>query len=273
VLLAGEHFQLPDITLPIATAQADVTVTMTETKLAQVEVHDAEKQRVLGVFPNFYTSFVWNAAPMNAEQKFDLVAHATLDPVELVTTAIVAGIEQYRNTFPEYGTDADAYGKRYGAAFADDTIGKIIGRAILPSVLHQDPRYFVMGTGTTKARIRHAIAFGIFCRGDNGKSQINFSHLGGNAAAGAISTLYRPDTDSAGELAGLDVLLGIGGDAVQGLTREFLFRRFTHHVPAYAKGKPEGEGETPVTLAPKKPVPPAAPPAAESPAPAVPSKE
>ena len=245
VLKAEEHLELPDVALPIASATETVNVVMTQSQVADEELKLETQQRVFGVFPNFYTSFLWNAAPLNTKQKFKLSLRTTLDPIVFVTTGVVAGIEQARNTFPEYGDDADAYGKRYGAAFGDAFIGRTLGSAVFPSIFRQDPRYFFMGPDHPfKQRFKHAIFAGLIARGDNGKWQPNYSHVAGNASAGALSTLYHPDNYSAGGLALRNGLIGIAGGGIQGLVREFVTSRITHKVPAYAKGKPT---ETPAT--------------------------
>ena len=92
----------------------------------------------------------------------------------------------------------------------------------------------------TKARLKHALLAGLVARGDNGRWQPNYSHIAGNAAAGAISSAYHPDSNSAGSLALDNALIGIGGGAFQGIIREFLWSHFTSKVPSYAQGKPAG---------------------------------
>ena len=71
----------------------------------------------------------------------------------------------------------------------------MLGAAVLPSILHQDPRYFYQGSGSIGSRAWHALSSAFICRGDNGNRQFNFSHILGNFAAGGISNLYRPDND------------------------------------------------------------------------------
>jgi len=68
----------------------------------------------------------------------------------------------------------------------------MIGGAILPSLLHQDPRYFYQGTGTTKSRVLHAVSFPFICRGDNGRLQPNYSTIGGDLGSAAIANAYYP---------------------------------------------------------------------------------
>ena len=238
-LRPGEKYELPAIGLPVATANTSVDVFATSTEVAEQELKLETQQRVLGVIPNFYTSFLWNAAPLNTKQKFKLSFRATTDPAVFVTTALVAGVEQAHNTFPEYGDGAEAFGKRYGAAYGDATIGRMLGSAVFPSIFRQDPRYFYMGPANSMPkRVKHALLAGMIARGDNGKWQPNYSHLLGNASAGALSTLYHPDSNGPGDLALRNALIGIAGGGFQALLREFVWSHFTTKVPKYAKGKP-----------------------------------
>jgi hypothetical protein len=241
-LSAGQHFELPTVALPIANAGIAVTVYATSSEVADAELKLETHQRVLGLAPNYYESFVWNAAPMNTRQKFMLATKSRTDPFIILPTAIRAGIETARDTYPGWGQDTGSYGKRFAAAYGDAIFGRYIGGAILPSILHQDPRYFYMGPAQPiSKRFWHAVSAGVVARGDNGRTQPNYSHIMGNAAAGALSTVYHPTGTSAASLAGRNALFGVLGGGLQGLVREFLFNHFTHNVPGYAKGKPANE--------------------------------
>jgi hypothetical protein len=246
ILHAGERYRLPLIALPVAAASVNITVTATQEQIAQEQVISQIQQRVFGIFPNFYTSFIWDAAPLKPKQKFHLAFRAALDPVTFFTTGMLSGIQQARNLYPEYGQGAEGYAKRYGADFGDLFIGRMIGAAILPSVLHQDPRYFYQGTGSFRSRAWHALSSAFVTRGDNGRTQFNYSHIGGNLAAGAISNIYRPSSDRGLALVIDNALLHTAANATGNLVREFGLRKVTTKVPSYAKGKQE-----PVTVSPK----------------------
>lgn len=234
----GETRRLDPVTLEIPANHADATVTLTRREIAAAEVHAAEQQRIAG-FPDFYTSFVWNAAPMDARQKLSLGLHATTDRMAFVTAGLVASGEHIQRTFPEFGDGASGFGKRYGAAYADGFIGKFLGGAVLPSLFHQDPRYFYMGSnGTVKQRVRHAVASAFFARGDNGRAELNYSHILGNASAGALSTLYHPASNSAARLALNNALLGTVGEAGVNVVRELFLKRFVRGGDADANGMP-----------------------------------
>ncbi len=184
--------------MDIATNSAEVDVGLSQTEVAEEEIKVEEKQRVLGVIPNFYVSYVPNAVPLTSKQKFKLAWKTIVDPFTFVFNGLVAGVEQAQNDFSGYGQGAQGYAKRYGAAYGDVVTGTFIGSAILPSLLKQDPRYFYKGTGSKRSRILYAIANAVICKGDNGHWQANYSSIIGSLAAGGISNLYYPAQDRNG---------------------------------------------------------------------------
>jgi hypothetical protein len=238
VLHDAEKHELPRIALPIAASSSEVTVTVTEDQLAEEQIQAEIKQRTLGVFPNFYTSYIWNAAPLKPKHKYQLAFRAITDPFTFLSTGITAGIQQARNTYPAYGQGAEGYAKRFGADYGDVVIGRMIGSAILPSIFHQDPRYFYQGTGSFSSRSFHAISSAIVCRGDNGHTQFNFSRVLGYLAASSITTLYRPDENRGAADIAENSLIHIGTNAATNLIREFVLRSITTKIPTYANGKP-----------------------------------
>jgi hypothetical protein len=236
VLRAGERRELSQVSLAVTGATTEVDVVVTQTDLAQEQIKAAEHQRILGILPNFYSSYIWDAAPLNAKQKFNLALHSITDPMEFVGAGVVAGAEQANNTFSGYGQGAQGYAKRYGAAYADDAIGKTIGSAILPSLFHQDPRYFYKGSGSVRSRMFYAISRAVVTRGDDGHIEPNYSRVLGSFAAGGIANLYYPAGDRGAGLTLGNALVGTAGNAIDNLIREFFLRRLTSKVPAYENG-------------------------------------
>ncbi len=232
-LHSGESYSAPPIALVVASASTEVRVAMSRTELAEAEIKDEEKQRVLGVVPNFYVTYDPAAVPLNAKQKFELAWKATVDPVNFGLTGAVAGIQQATDSFSGYGQGAQGFAKRYGASYADLVAGTFIGSAVLPSLLKQDPRYFYKGTGRVRSRIFYAIANAVICKGDNGRWQANYSSMLGGLAAGGISNLYYPSTDRGVELTFENALIGIGTTAAANILQEFVIRRLTPHAPSY----------------------------------------
>lgn len=239
VLHPGETYIVPPIVLAVATALTEVRVGLSQTEVAEQQVQDEEKQRVLGFIPNFYVSYAAHPAPLSSKQKFALAWKTAVDPVSFGLIGVIAGIQQAQDDFSGYGQGAQGYAKRYGASYANFVSGTFIGSAILPSLLKQDPRYFYKGSGRTRSRILYALANSVICKGDNGRWQANYSSILGNLAAGGISNLYYPEQDRDG--VGLTFesgAIGIGATAGANLIQEFLIRKLTRNVPASDPAKP-----------------------------------
>jgi len=231
VLHPGENYIVPGAALGVAMAVTSVEVGVSQTEVAREQVKVEEKQRVLGVLPNFYVSYIPDAAPLSARQKFNLAAKTVIDPFTFVFVGGSAGVQQAQNHFRGYGQGAQGYGKRFGAGYADTVTGTFIGGAILPTLLKQDPRYFYKGTGSKTSRFRYAIANAVICKGDNRRWQPNYSNMLGSLAAGGISNLYYPaqDRDGAG-LTFENAAVGIGASAVSNLFQEFLIPKLPHKL-------------------------------------------
>lgn len=238
ILHSGEIYIAPPIRLALATLDTEIQVGVPRTEVAEDEIKAEEKQRVFGFVPNFYVSYVPDAVPLTAKQKFELAWKSTIDPVTFVLTGAIAGVEQAQNDFSGYGQGAQGYAKRFGASYADTATSTFIGSFILPSLLKQDPRYFYKGSGSTRSRILYAIANSVICKGDNQRWQPNYSAILGGLASGGISNLYYPAKDRGAALVFENTLIGTGTTAVLNLLQEFFVRKVTPHVPNSGPAQP-----------------------------------
>ncbi len=237
-LQPGEIQTVGLIALNMAEASTEVYVGLTQVEVAEEQIKIEEKQRVLGIVPNFYVTYIPDAVPLTAREKFKLAWRTVIDPFTVVVVSGAAGVEQAQNHFAGYGQGAQGYAKRFGAGYGDTIVGTFIGGAILPSVLKQDPRYFYKGTGSKAFRFGYAIANAFICKGDNRRWQPNYSNILGSLAAGGISNLYYPRQDRDG--AGLTVenaAIGIGATAIGNVFQEFVARRLTRKVPNQSSAK------------------------------------
>jgi len=225
---AGETATLAGIRLRLAVHAEAIEVTPSVVEIADQQIKEQEQQRVLGIVPNFYVSFLPDAAPLNPRQKFRLSWKSRTDPVELAFVGVAAGIQQARNDFPGFGGGASGYAKRYAAAYAAGWTRSLISRVLMPTVFRQDPRYFYKGTGTVPARLAYALSRSVVRKGDNGRWQPNYSGILGSLASGAISNFYYPKEDRHGARLTLEnTALGIAGGAVGHVAQEFLYARLT----------------------------------------------
>ena len=236
----AQTLEVPQITLSLASVTTEVRVVPPQV-IAEAQIKEQEKQRALGIVPNYYVSYIPNAAPLVPRQKFELAWKTMLDPVSFGIAGAVAGIQQAQNDFSGYGQGAQGYAKRFAASYADDAIGTFLGGAIFPSLFKQDPRYFYKGTGSKHSRLLYAVANSVICKGDNGHWQANYSAVLGSLAAGGISNLYYPSTDRNGvRLTFENALIGIGANAAANVLQEFVVRKLTPNLPSHDPASSSG---------------------------------
>ncbi len=226
ILKPGQFIDMTGTQLRIAVAVTSVNAELSTQELAEEQLNVEVKQRVLGIIPNFYVTYDHNAAPLTPKLKFKLATRVMIDPVTFVGAAFLAGVDQAADN-PDYVQGAKGFGQRMGSSYANGLTDIMIGGAVLPSILHQDPRYFYQGTGTKKSRTFHALVNPFICKGDNGRYQPNYSSLGGYLASGAIANTYYPDSNRGVGLvfsiAGIDVLANMANSVIQ----EFVLRKLT----------------------------------------------
>jgi Carboxypeptidase regulatory-like domain len=222
----GQYVILTGSKLNIAKALTTVSVIFSPEQIAVEQVKLQEQQRILGIIPNFYVTYDHNAAPLTTKLKFQLALKTATDPITIVGIGVLAAINQAGDV-PNYGQGLKGYGKRFGAAAADSTSDVMIGGAILPSLLHQDPRYFYQGTGTNKSRVFHALSSPLICKGDNGRLQPNYSSVGGDLASAALSNAYYPASNRGAVPLFEGFFIGTGERMLGNVIQEFVLPRLT----------------------------------------------
>ena len=226
-LTAGQVYIVPEIVLNVAATTTDVKVSLTPEEAAEVEVKEQEKQRVLGFIPNFYATYVPDAAPLPPRLKFQLAWKSVTDPISIMGVGVLAGVYQASDQLNGYGQGAEGYGKRFGAVYGDVFIGTFIDSAILPTLLHQDPRYFYRGPNSEGSRFMYAIGNAVICKGDNKKYQPNYSAILGSFITGAIAQAYYPGSDRGTSLYFQTALIRIAEGSVAGIFQEYVVPKLT----------------------------------------------
>jgi hypothetical protein len=217
---------------------------------AQDQIKEQEKQRVVGILPSFNVSYRSDAVSLSAGQKMKLAFRSATDPVAFAAAFLVAGYHEAQDDDKGFGWGIEGYGKRSGAAYLDAFDGSMIGNGILPSLLHQDPRYFRLGHGALTHRVLYSLATNIVCKHDNtGKWEPNYSNVGGNIISGAISNLYYPSGNSGvGQTFtnGLVVIAEGGAGSIfqefwPDISRKILHKDPTRGLDAQARGRDAAE--------------------------------
>lgn len=235
VLGKGEVYHLTLSEVPLPKATTTVTVYASTVALATQQVHQEEKQRVLGLVPNFFTSYQPNPAPLTPKLKMKLTLRTMADPFIFGVAAAVAGMEQQQNIYPGYGTGWSGYGKRFGASYADSNISRLFGEGVYPVLFHQDPRYFYKGTGSFGSRLWYSLRSAFVSKGDNGRWQPGYASILGDFTAAGISNVYHSPQDRSFGITMRDSGILIGGDALENVLREFLSKSLTSNLPPNAK--------------------------------------
>lgn len=226
VLNPGQYLILTGSQLQVAQVTTTVSVVYTPEEVAIEQVKIEETQRVFGIIPNFYVVYDANPAPLTTKLKFHLALKTSTDAFTVLGVGALAGINQAGGT-PDYVQGAKGYGERFGAAAADGFSDIMIGGAILPSLLRQDPRYYYQGTGTNKSRVLHAVSSPFVCRGNNGRLQPNYSSIGGDLGSSALSNLYYPVSNRGAGLVFQNFFISTGERMLSALVQEFVLNRLT----------------------------------------------
>src|ERR1035437_868994 len=146
----------------------------------------------MGVMATFNTTLNKDALPLSPKQKFQLFFRSATDPWPFLLNGFVAGIGQAKDSNPDWGQGMQGYAKRFGSGYSDYFIGNFFGNALLPSLLHEDPRYFQKGTGSVGSRILWAAGGSVWCKRDKGGWGPNYANVAGNLIGTAIARVYYP---------------------------------------------------------------------------------
>jgi hypothetical protein len=233
VLQPGQALTLNDIRLKMETTDS-ITVSVSRNEIATAQIQLETQQRMFGVIPNFYTVYDGaNAVPLTSKLKFKLAMRMSIDPVTIAGVAFMAGVKQAAKT-PNYQMGAIGYAQRLGETAATGFGDILIGGAVLPSLLHQDPRYFYQGRGTKKSRLMHALSAAVVAHGDNGRSEFNTSTVGGDLAASALQMAYYPKANRTALTFAGQFGLATAERTLNAIAQEFLFARFTSKAKFHA---------------------------------------
>lgn len=198
---------------------------------------DSEAGRILGIIPDnkiVPSTKKDTEEPLTARQKYWLATKDTIDPYTFVLAGFYAGIAQWQHDYPSWQQGGAGYGRRFGAAYADQAVGNYLTEGILPALLHEDPRYFRKGTGSGWARTAYALSRVLITPTDCQKTEFNYSEIVGNAAAAGISNLYYPRSEATLGETGEKFAVQMVSDAAFNILLEFwpdMRRSVFRHVP------------------------------------------
>jgi hypothetical protein len=211
-------------------AQQASSEDLTESKSAAPQPLPIESKRILGIIPNNRTwPSLTDYKPLSTREKFEIARQDSFDRGTAILAAAFAADAQLTNANPAFGQGGGGYARYFGASYADFVIGNYMSEAIYPTLLHQDPRYFRRGIGTTWSRLEYSIGQIFWTHTDSDRTQFNYSEILGNSTAVAISNAYYQDNRSATNSA-TKLGMQIGVDMASNVLKEFwpdVSRRFS----------------------------------------------
>ena len=227
--LTSSLFAQPQTIQPDVTGVAEGAATAANSSLEPANVAKpdfVQDKHAFGVLPNYRTAEGDQPyAPISTSRKFKIATDDTIDGPSFLLAGVFAGLGQWQNSNPSFGQGAKGYFHRYLTGLADQDVGNYLTEAIIPTLMHQDPRYYYQGKGTNKSRMLHAISSPFICRGDNGKFQPNFSSVGGDLSSSALSNLYYPPSNRGAGLVFQNFAVTTGERMLSALVQEFVLGR------------------------------------------------
>jgi hypothetical protein len=180
-----------------------------------------ESKRIFGIIPNNRTwPSLTDYKPLSPREKFAIARQDSFDRGTVVLAAVFAADAQLTNANPSYGQGVKGYSRYFGASYGDFVIGNYLSEAVFPTLLHQDPRYFRRGTGSTWTRLGYSMGQVFWTHTDSDRTQFNYSEILGNSTAVAISNAYDPDHRNATD-AETKLGMQLGVDMASNVLKEF----------------------------------------------------
>jgi hypothetical protein len=211
----------PESTKPTATLSAQPEIAASTVQPAAPGIETGK--RIFGVLPNYKTVEKMTGAyePLSTHAKFMIATKDSFDWPEFFVAGAMSGLNQMSEQDEEWGQGVKGYAKRYGASLADQTFSNYLTEAILPSVLHHDPRYFRLGQGSAAHRIVHALSWVVIGKTDSNHNTLNVSELLGSGASAAIGLLYYPSQERDGSAVRDRFVTQVSFDAASSVLKEY----------------------------------------------------
>jgi hypothetical protein len=224
----------PSASAPSAsTSQPDSATTSTATPSAsapttakkEVLVDDSEGQqtkRIFWIIPNYRSvSADCQLPPLSVKDKFVLATQDSFDYSAFIVAGMVAGYSMATVQYHEFHQGAAGYGRYYWHSFVDQTVGNYFTEAIVPTLTHEDPRYYTLGHGGFVLRTGYALSRLVVTKTDSGGKSFNYSEIVGNAAGAALSNAYYPQVERTAGNTMSKWATQVGIDGIANILKEF----------------------------------------------------
>lgn len=226
---SGSSILLPDDPAFLALAQQNPGIaassssqSSTEAEAQKNDVEGKQTKRILGIVPNFRSvSADVKLPPESPKEKFLESTEDAFDYSDFIYVAILAGVDQAENSFPEFHQGTVGYGRYYWHSLADQVDEDYQTEFVFPTLLRQDPRFYTLGHGGFGRRAIYAFSRLAITRTDHGNETFNASEVVGAGAAAGISDFYYPSPERTWTKTGQRWVLNVGLDGATYVFQEF----------------------------------------------------
>lgn len=184
--------------------------------------YQQQPKRILGVMPNYRAvSAGALPPPPTPKEAFKIATENSFDYSSFVFAGITSAMAEWSDAHPQLGDGMRGFGRYYWRGFVDKTDGNYLVIFALPTIFHQDERYYAKGSGGFWKRTIYSASRVLITPDYHGHNSFNASELLGRGIAQGVSAAYYPSSDRT--LGALAVKYGyaIGRDALTNVFREF----------------------------------------------------
>jgi hypothetical protein len=160
--------------------------------------------------------------PLTSGQKGKLFLRVAANPFNLLVVTAEAGIGVGADPHSPYGPGLKGFGRLTGYQLLQDTQAGFFGTYLIPSLVHEDPRYRRMQNASVKRRIVHALARTVIAQHDDGRTMPNYATLLTYPISAELSNLYVPGVQCNARGTANRIAIGLATDPAGNLISEFL---------------------------------------------------
>ena len=159
--------------------------------------------------------------PPTPKEAFKIATQNSFDYSSFVFTGLTSLIAEGNDSHPQLGKGVPGFWAYSWRGFLDKTDGNYWVIFALPTVFHEDERYYALGTGSIWKRTLYSTSRVLITPDYHGHNTINASELLGRGIAQAISITYYPSQDRTGSDIASKYAYALMRDAATNAFREF----------------------------------------------------
>jgi hypothetical protein len=181
-----------------------------------------QTKRMFWIIPNFAAvSANTQLPPLTTREKYALAMQGSVDYSSFIWAGMLAGQSMALRSYPELRNGVAGYSRYYWRAFADQASGSFFTDAFMPSLTHEDPRYYTLGHGGFFRRAKYALSRVVVAKTDSGGRSFNFSEFVGNGLEAGLSNLYYPPEERSLHNTAMNWVAQLEAASINNIVREF----------------------------------------------------